>query len=432
MAKTYKSRIRLWHVEIGYCPRCNVPVRGEKCEMCNSRPRSLRFHDMGDIRPASAHERELFISLIPRDARGYFKRRIILLARQPGLDYRKDVYVDGYKVGIMEYAHRDGWHWRFIPTGKGAALLLNFAEPEFTLRTAGHLKGKKIQKEISGEWALFRAGNCAGVAVRTPSGVKVKDIFCHAVKPAKKSQLEDAVRANVSYLEKIEKKAVSMIKHSGAKYVAFSGGKDSEVALYLAHLAGVKKAIYANTGLEFPESSRFVKKFADFLGVELIEVRPDRGFWDVVEEKGIPTKENRWCTKHLKLAQLSKFHGVLVDGTRRYESFGRMRRTRTAKLGNLKLIYPILDWLALDVWLYIHYRGLPYNPLYDMGYERIGCYMCPSMLNAEFHNMRSTHPELFKRWYEYLRKQGFTHDEIMDGVWRWSEMPAKLKEIRKS
>ncbi len=418
-------------MEIGYCPKCNVPVRGEKCDACGSRPRGLKFHDMGDIRPASPHETMILTTLLPGEMRGYVKNRLVLLARQPGLDYRKDVFLDGFKFGSLEYIKDGRWRWKFVPTGKGASLISAFTGADFEIREKGHLKGKKIGRNIDGGWAIFSAGSCVGVAVRGPSGSRVKDIFCRKIKPRRRANMEDAVRANREFLERIEKKAVSAIKHSGAKYVAFSGGKDSEIAMYLAHLAGVEKAIFANTGLEFPETERFAHKFADFLDMELIEVRPPRDFWDVVNERGIPTKDNRWCTKFLKLQQIMKFSGVLVDGTRRYESFGRMHRKQSAKLGNLKVIYPMLDWLALDVWLYIHHRGLPYNPIYDMGYERIGCYMCPSMLNAEFHNLKRTHPKLFKKWYDYLRKS-YTREEILDGIWRWDKTPPKLREINNS
>ena len=419
-------------MEINYCPRCNVPVLGDRCDSCgNDKLVKLRFHDMGDIRPISRAEREILLSKIPyREVREYLKNRLILVARQPGLDYRRDVFVDGFKMGTLEYIQDGRWRYRFVPTGKASMLFYTLAgEIDFELEMKGHIKGKRIPREIEKDWALFASGDCIGVAVRGDKGTRVKDVFCRRVRPRKKSTMRDAVNANLSYLAEREKKAVRYIRKMKADYVAFSGGKDSEVALYLGHLAGVDKAIFANTGLEFPETERFVYNFADFLGIELIEVRPKKTFWELAEEHGIPTKDVRWCTKLLKLQQLKRFRGTMVDGSRRYESMARMTKGRESRLGNLKVIYPIIDWLALDVWLYIHMRGLPYNPLYDMGYERIGCFMCPAMLNAEFHNVRRTHPNLYWKWFRYLKARGFSEEEIINGTWRWKNVPRKMKDL---
>ncbi len=418
-------------MEIGYCPKCNVPIRGNTCDLCKGEPRKLKFHDLGDIRPASRFERKILLNLISlQEVRNYMRRRLILLAKQPGLDYRKDVFVDGYKIGNLEYIKDGKWRWRFIPTGKGAYLFYTLSgHIDFELESHGHLKGKRISKEVNGDWAIFSVGDCIGVAVRSEKGTRVKDIFCRKVGIRRRSDINKAIGANTGFLRSIERRAINQIRKYKANYVAFSGGKDSEVALYLAHKAGVKKAVYANTGLEFPETERFVYNFAELLDIELIEIEPKEDFWSLVKERGIPTKDDRWCTRHLKLEGLKRLKGTIVDGSRRYESFGRMTKRSTSSLGGLKLIYPLIEWLALDIWLFLHYKGLPYNPLYDMGYERIGCFMCPSMLNAEFHNLRRTHPALFNKWYDFLRSQGFSHGEIMDGTWRWKNLPAKMEGL---
>ncbi len=405
---------------------------GERCNICGSENlRKLKFHDMGDIRPILREERNILLGKIPfKEVRDYLKNRLILVARQPGLDYRRDIFVDGFRLGTLEYIKDGRWRYRFIPSGKGASLFYTLSGIiDFEVEMKGHIKGKKLPRKISSDWEIFSTGNCIGVAVPSREGSKIKDVFCRRVKPKKKSILEDAVHANMAHLANMEKNAMQLIKRKKAKFVAFSGGKDSEVALYLAHLAGVNKAIYANTGLEFPETERFVYNFADFLGIELIEVKPKSDFWKMADNLGIPTKDNRWCTHALKLDSLKRFSGVIVDGTRRYESMARFTKGSEYRMGNLRVIYPIIDWLALDVWLYIHMKNLPYNPLYDMGYERIGCYMCPAMLNAEFHRVRKTHPHLYRRWYRYLLKHGFTRDEIIDGIWRWKNLPRKIKEL---
>lgn len=70
----------------------------------------------------------------------------------------------------------------------------------------------------------------------------------------------------------------------GQVYIAFSGGKDSTVLLDLVRkLYPDVKAVFSNTGLEFPEIVEFVKTFDN---VEII--RPKMPFNKVIEKYGYP------------------------------------------------------------------------------------------------------------------------------------------------
>ena len=42
-----------------------------------------------------------------------------------------------------------------------------------------------------------------------------------------------------------------------------------------------------------------------------------------------------------------------------------------------RICNPIVDWRDSDVWEYIRSERLEINPLYDMGYKRVGCVGCP-------------------------------------------------------
>ncbi len=48
-----------------------------------------------------------------------------------------------------------------------------------------------------------------------------------------------------------------------------------------------------------------------------------------------------------------------------------------AKKNEDMVVSPIYRWTESDVWAYIRENNLPYNPLYDMGYARVGCIGCP-------------------------------------------------------
>jgi len=79
-------------------------------------------------------------------------------------------------------------------------------------------------------------------------------------------------------------------EHWGGKvYVSFSGGKDSTVLLTIARqLYPDIKAVYVDTGLEFPEVKQHVKTFDN---VDIL--RPDKSFKQVIDEVGwvFPSKE---------------------------------------------------------------------------------------------------------------------------------------------
>lgn len=75
--------------------------------------------------------------------------------------------------------------------------------------------------------------------------------------------------------------------YDGDVAISFSGGKDSRVLLDIArnHWRGHKdiKAVYVDTGLEYPEIRQFVKTFDD---VEII--RPKMRFDEVIKKYGYP------------------------------------------------------------------------------------------------------------------------------------------------
>lgn len=72
--------------------------------------------------------------------------------------------------------------------------------------------------------------------------------------------------------------------YGGDVAVSFSGGKDSTVLLHICrNLYPDIKALYFNTGLEFPSLTRFVKSFDN---VEII--KPKYSFIQIIRKYGYP------------------------------------------------------------------------------------------------------------------------------------------------
>ena len=99
-------------------------------------------------------------------------------------------------------------------------------------------------------------------------------------------------------------------------------------------------------------------------------------------------------------------------------------------------ISPIRNWRALEVFLYLWWQKAEINPLYDKGLERIGCFLCPAMLESEYEELRIILPEYARRWDAFLEKwadkKGLPGAFCTWGLWRWHALPPKMRELCKS
>lgn len=244
----------------------------------------------------------------------------------------------------------------------------------------------------------------------------------------------------IQLIKKAERLALKYNPTDGY-YLAFSGGKDIQCIYHLAQLAGVKfKAHYAVTTIDPPEVMRFIKRNYP----DVIWDRPELTFFQLIRKKKIlPTRKIRYCCQELK--ETGGAGQVTITGVRRAESVKRSKRNSVEITNHLFsgtidefnrvfhsddeglqhqcikgkdkiIINPIIDWTDNDVWSFIrNYLQIPYCSLYDMGFHRIGCMMCPMSNIKENRAMLSLHPTVKK---PYLRAIEDIRKYYPDKVWK--------------
>lgn len=159
-------------------------------------------------------------------------------------------------------------------------------------------------------------------------------------------------------------------------YGTFSGGKDSTCIKALAEMAGVKVDWHYNlTTVDPPELIYFIKQ--SHPDVEIL--KPKQSMWQLIHKNGLPTRIARFCCRILK--EGGGTGRVLITGVRQAESVKRSKRRMVENCmsdPSKRFLHPIIDWTDGDVWEFIRSNNIPYCRLYDEGWKRLGCVMCPN------------------------------------------------------
>lgn len=180
--------------------------------------------------------------------------------------------------------------------------------------------------------------------------------------------------------------------------LADSFGKDSTVLLELARMSGVKFIhIHNRTGIDPPELTKFGMKTRP----NVLVLKPRLTMWAGIRKWYPPYINARWCCREMKEHNRTGLSKNVLVGIRSEESHKRASRPRISKISRNQRIHfkPIFSWTDWHVWEFIESMNLPYCHLYDEGFDRLGCVVCPMITSK---NMKKVEMHR-KRWPGYYK-----------------------------
>lgn len=459
-----------------WCQTCNLPILGKACA-CGATTKKIDITPPGDIRPAFQYD----IDLINRTTEKQFgiklihDGKLVVLNKAPYEDRMDEVIFDGAVMGSLRF-ELEKMEWVFIPRLEGARrlagakkwLVVDTGAVHFIIKGASVLAPGVNDAEssiveddeviiLNPEREVIATGRARmsaermlthekGMAVKTRWNGKSEHVI--QINTAYKTW-DDAVAMNLPILKKFEEKAHRFIKNVAETTgkpvtVSYSGGKDSLATLLLVRDSFQEfDILFADTGLEFQETVDNVKRIAEELSLPLKIHSSGDAFWQSIDNFGPPTVEARWCCKVCKLGAITQViennyeSGCLTFiGQRKYESEIRKNSDHIWKnpwVGNQIGATPIQNWTALHIWLYLFWKKANYNPLYEEGFDRIGCWLCPSASMADFSRLGEVHPELSQKLEKYLKgyasRNGLPEEWVTYGFWRWQILPKSIRMI---
>lgn len=267
-------------------------------------------------------------------------------------------------------------------------------------------------------------------------------------------------------IERIRMASEMAMRHYGTPLVVTdSGGKDSAVCRELVRRSGVPFELMHNlTTADAPQTIYYIR--------EQFQKAEDRGIpctinqpyykgqrismWSLIPMKMIPpTRIARYCCEVLK--EGGGTGRFVITGVRWAESRKRKKNrgiyenyvpnnskkkiilnndnedTRrlfeSCQIKSKHFCNPIIDWSDHDVWEFIHSEKIPYNPLYEMGFYRVGCVGCPMAGKLRYREFRMfpTYERAYKRAFEKMlevRRAAGKQDHTIawkdgESIFRW-------------
>lgn len=243
-----------------------------------------------------------------------------------------------------------------------------------------------------------------GGSLYTPPEIVIMDEPEPDGQPLRFVDIPAMVEKNRDLLEKLAAETIKKIYNIYVEYMdrvdvfymAFSGGKDSVVALDLVQRAlphNKFKVLFGDTGMEFPDTYKIVEEIEQHCKdakIEFLRAKSDFDPKVTWREFGPPAQTMRWCCSvHKTAPQIillreytnnPHFRGMAFTGIRGDESASRSEYegiSHGEKVRGQYSCHPILEWNSAELFSYIYERQLLINDAYKKGNSRAGCLVCP-------------------------------------------------------
>lgn len=215
--------------------------------------------------------------------------------------------------------------------------------------------------------------------------------------------------------------------------LGISGGKDSAaLAIYIKErypdIHENVEYFFTDTGAELKEIYDFLDKLEAYLGKEIIRLSSGKDFehWLKVHNEYLPSPQQRWCTREMKIKPFEEFVGddpvVSYIGIRADEN----REGYVSQKETIRAVFPFIeDGLVRDD-IFQLLEDTVGIPEYYKWRSRSGCYFCFFQRQDEWLGLKRNHPELFERAKEFenRKREKFTwangKEEIAGHGYTWS------------
>jgi phosphoadenosine phosphosulfate reductase len=217
---------------------------------------------------------------------------------------------------------------------------------------------------------------------------------------------------------------MALERHGEKLCVAWSGGRCSTVVLHMAlRIKPDIKVIFCDTGVEYPETYKFVERIEREWNLNLIRTKPEVTFWQCVERYGFPqirksavkgspgTPRCCYWLKERPMLRAFREHGLEAEllGLRAAESRARMWGIHDhgqfyfSKKFRMWRYHPIAFWTRRDLEDYIERNDIPISELYSKT-DRSGCWPCTGYLGWQ-KQLARTNFKLYKFLVERMGEQ---------------------------
>lgn len=224
--------------------------------------------------------------------------------------------------------------------------------------------------------------------------------------------------------------------------VGFSGGIDSQAAaLWVRNRFPAEDIILLNSnagGNESPITEAFIDEYSrtvfpvlkapgivadmwkteGFAGTKGLRGTDELTFTEMIKIKGrAPSRMAQFCTEKLKLVPQRRWVDEHV--TDDYERYTGVRRNESAARKNTPVRewddyfdcyvnHPITDWTKKMCFEYVTAHGEEYNPLYKLGFGRVGCAPCINSGKDDILLWQQRYPEMIEKVRQMEAETGRT------------------------